>query len=347
MRVWIDLTNSPHAMLFAPIAARLLQRGDDVLVTARRFAHTVELAEQRFDHVEVVGRGAAKSLSDKVISLHDRIRALRRTATRFQPEVAVSHGSYDQVAAARTLKVPSLVSVDYEYQPANHLSFRLASRLLLPAAFEQADIDRRGGKDKTWRYEGLKEEAYLANFTPSLEAREQLGIAGHSGPVVTLRPPPEGALYHRGDNPLYDRLVDTLRARDDVATLVLPRHPEQVAELSKAIGGASIRVLTDTVDGPNLIWWSDAMVSGGGTMNREAVALGTPVWTLFGGRMGGVDRRLIADGRLHRLASQADLDGFDPVTRERGERPDLPHDVVGQFVDAIDRTATAGPGSGR
>ncbi len=331
-------------MLFAPIVARMQQRGDDVLVTARRFAHTVELAQQRFDNVEVVGRGAAKSLPDKLVSLQDRIRALRRCARAFQPDVAVSHGSYDQVVTAKSLRVPSLVSVDYEYQPANHLSFRLATKLLLPAAFEAADIDKRGGKGKTWRYNGLKEEAYLSDFTPSPQAREQLGIAEHPGPVVTLRPPPEGALYHRGENPLYDKLVDSLRAREDVATLVLPRHPSQVEALSQAIGGGGIRVLREVVDGPNLIWWSDAMVSGGGTMNREAVALGTPVWTLFGGTMGGVDRALIAAGRLHQLATDADLAGFDPVTRERGERPDLPHDVVGQFVDAIDRTAAERPG---
>jgi len=326
-------------MLFAPIVRRLQDRGDLVLVTARRFAHTVELAEQRFDDVQVVGRGAAKSVPDKVVSLQDRVRALRRTARAFRPDVAVSHGSIDQVVAAKALRVPSVVSVDYEYQPANHLSFRLASRLLLPVAFDQADIDRRGGKAKTWRYEGLKEEAYLADFTPSQQVREQLGIAEHSGPVVTLRPPPEGALYHRGENPLYDGLIDALRTRDDVVTLVLPRHPGQVDALSAAIGGGGIRVLREVVDGPNLIWWSDVMVSGGGTMNREAVALGTPVWTLFAGTMGGVDRQLIAQRRLHRLACAADLEAFDPVVRERGARPVLPHDVVGQFVDAIDRTA--------
>ncbi|MDQ6875983.1 MAG: DUF354 domain-containing protein [Actinomycetota bacterium] len=339
MRVWVDLTNSPHAMLFAPIVRRLQERGDDVLVTARRFAHTVELAEHRFDHFEVVGRGAAKSLPDKVVSLQDRVRAMRTVGRRFRPDVAVSHGSIDQVVAARTMRVRSLVSVDYEYQPANHLSFRLASRLLLPAAFEQADIDRRGGADKAWRYNGLKEEVYLRDFAPSPAARAQLGVADHTGPVVTLRPPPEGALYHRGENPLYDKLIDALRARDDVVTLVLPRHPAQVEPLTAAIAGRGIRVLDEVVDGPNLIWWSDAMVSGGGTMNREAVALGTPVWTLFGGTMGGVDRNLIAAGRLHRLAGEGDLAGFDPVVRQRGERPDLPHDVLGQFVTAIDRTA--------
>lgn len=342
MRVWVDLTNSPHAMLFAPIVAALQRRGDEVLVTARRFAHTVELARDRFSDVQVVGRGAPKSLVDKARSLGDRVRALRGVAAGFAPDVAVSHGSYDQVLAARTLGLPSLVSVDYEYQPANHLSFRLATRLVLPAAFDPADVGRRGGLGKTMWYTGLKEEAYLASFTPDPAVRDRLGLSGHDGPVVTLRPPPEGALYHRGENPLYDRLVDVLRERDDVITLVLPRHPAQAAPLAAAVEGGGIRVLREVVDGPNLVWWSDVMVSGGGTMNREAVALGTPVWTLFAGRLGGVDRGLVARGLLHTLRSPTDLDGFDPRVRERGERPDLPHDIVGQFVTAIDRTAEAG-----
>lgn len=339
MRVWVDLTNSPHALLFAPVVRRLQERGDDVLVTARRFAHTVELAQGRFDTVEVVGRGAPRSLPDKVLSLTGRAQALRRRARAFRPDVAVSHGSYDLAVAARTMGVPALSSIDYEYQPANHLSFRLATRLLLPAAFDQADIDRRGGRGKTWRYDGLKEETYLADFTPDPEVRQRLGIAEHTGPVVTLRPPPEGALYHRGENPIYDQLIDRLRGRDDVVTLVLPRHPSQVKPLTSAIGGDGIRVLDEVVDGPNLIWWSDVMVSGGGTMNREAVALGTPVWTVFAGHLGSVDRKLIADGLLHRLEDPADLAGFDPVVRERGERPKLTNDVLGQWITAIDRTA--------
>ncbi len=342
MRVWVDLTNSPHALLFAPVVRRLQERGDEVLVTARRFAHTVELAQRRFDSVEAIGRGAPTSLPDKVRALTERVRALRQRARGFRPDVAVSHGSYDLAVAARTMRVPSLSSIDYEYQPANHLSFRLASRLLLPEAFDQADIDRRGGRGKTWRYRGLKEETYLADFEPDPAVRDSLGIADHTGPVVTLRPPPEGALYHRGENPLYDQLIDLLRAREDVVTLVLPRHPAQVGPLTEAIGGAGVRVLDGVVDGPNLIWWSDVMVSGGGTMNREAVALGIPVWTVFAGRLGSVDRRLIEDGLLHRLERPADLSGFDPEIREREERPKLPNDVLGQWIGAIDRTAAGG-----
>ena len=338
MRVWVDLTNSPHALLFGPIVRRLQERGDEVLVTVRRFAHTPELARRRFDDPQVVGAGEASSVPGKVAALQSRSRALVGMAKRFRPDVAVSHGSQDQVIAARVLRIPSLVSVDYEYQPANHLSFRLANRLLLPAAFDETDIARRGGRTKTWRYHGLKEEVYLSDFTPSPKFPDSLDLSRDGGPVVLLRPPPRGALYHRGGNPLWDQLVDSLRQSKEVCTLVLPRHPGDVASLASTVEGGGIRVLREPVEGPDLIWWSDAVVSGGGTMNREAVVLGTPVWTLFGGRLGGVDRQLIADGRLSSLRNPEELAAFRPQRRVRPERTREGHDVLGRFIDAIDRT---------
>lgn len=339
LRVWVDLTNSPHVLFFAPIVRALQERGDEVLVTARRFAHTIELAAEQFDDVTEVGSGSAKSLVGKVSSLGSRARALLPVAREFQPDVAVSHGSCDQAIAARLLRIPSMVMVDYEYQPANHLSFRSASRLLLPTAMETADIEARGGRGKTARYVGLKEEVYLSNFRPEPSQRLALGIAEHTGPVVTLRPPPEGALYHRGENPLWDTLTDHLRSCEDTLTLVLPRHPSQAEDLRRTIGAPNVRVLTETIDGPALVWWSDVVVSGGGTMNREAVALGTPVWSLFSGRLGAVDRQLVSEGRMHRLLSPEDVLGLRPTVRSRGEAPDLVNHVLRQVIDGIDATA--------
>ena len=339
MRIWVDLTNSPHALLFAPIVRALQSRGDDVLVTVRRFAHTPELARGRFDEPRVVGTGAASSIPGKVAALQSRVRALAAIAKHFRPDVAASHGSYDQVLAARALKVPSLVSVDYEYQPANHLSFRLANRLLLPAAFDEADIARHGGHGKVWRYYGLKEEAYLADFVPRPELRGQLPVSPNATTIVLLRPPPRGALYHRGGNPVYDQLLESLRRRDDVATLVLPRHPADVAALVATVEGGGVKVVREAVEGPDVIWLADVVVSGGGTMNREAVVLGTPALTTFAGRLGAVDQDLIAQGRLGTLRRPEEVAAFIPQPRPARERPQARHDVLRQFLDAIDRTS--------
>lgn len=343
MRVWVDLTNSPHALFFAPIVRELTAHGDEVLVTARRFAHTVELAEQHFDDPVEVGAGDAASLPRKALSLQNRVRALLPVVRAFRPDVAVAHGSYDQPIAARLLRVPSLAMVDYEYHPGTHLLFRLAARLLLPEAFSQRLIDSHGGRGKTWRYHGLKEEVYLHDFHPDPAQRDALGIAGHPGRVVTLRPPAVGAMYHRSENPLWDTLVTHLQRSPDTLTLILPRHPSHVPELTERFSTATMRVMDRAVDGPALVWWSDAVISGGGTMNREAVALGTPVWSMFSGRLGSVDRSLIGAGRMHRLASAGDVEALTIPAKKRDQRPDVGHDVLGQVLRAIERTAALSP----
>jgi predicted glycosyltransferase len=250
VRVWVDLTNSPHALFFAPIARHLTARGDEVLVTARHFAQTVDLAQRLYDRPVPVGSGARSSLGGKAYSLGARVHDLMPMVRAFAPDVAVAHGSYDQPIVARRLRIPSLTMVDYEYHPGTHLLFRLSSRLLLPEAFSADLIASHGGRGKTWRYRGLKEEVYLAGFRPSPRDRVELGIADHDGRVVTLRPPAVGAMYHRHDNPLWMSLTARLREQSDILTLVLPRHPSQVAELRAMLAAPNIRVLDHPIDGP-------------------------------------------------------------------------------------------------
>ncbi len=342
MRVWVDLTNSPHALFFAPIARAIAARGDEVLVTARHFAYTVELAEKLFDAPLAIGSGARQSLAGKVGSLGARVRELRPVIRRFAPDVAVAHGSYDQPITARLLGIPQLTMVDYEYHPGTHLLFRLATRLLLPEAFSRDLVNSHGGRGKTWRYRGLKEEVYLTGFRPSEAERTDLGIADRQGPVVTLRPPAVGAMYHRQENPLWPTLINHLQQQTDVLTFVLPRHPSHVPQVKELCEAPNVHVLEHTVDGPALVWWSDALISAGGTMNREAVALGTPVWSMFSGRLGSVDRALIAAGRLRRLTSASDVSELVFTRRKRPDVPEFPNDVLGQVLRAIDRTALIG-----
>lgn len=335
----MDLTNSPHALFFAPIVRALQSRGDDVLVTARRFAHTVQLAEKLFDDPQIIGSGERKKLVGKVTSLGERVRELVPVVKKFRPDVAVGHGSYDQPITARLLRIPDLAMVDYEYHPATHLLFRLANRLLLPEPFTREHINSHGGRGKTWRYHGLKEEVYLSDFRPDGSVLADLGIADFAGRIVTLRPPAVGAMYHRDDNPIWAAVVDHLHALPDTMTFVLPRHPSQVAVLTEHFGSDNVRVLDHAIDGPGLVWQSDAVISAGGTMNREAVALGVPVWTMFSGRLGTVDEALIASGKMHRLASPSDVAHLQIPRREKHVLPSFDNDVREQVIRAIDRTA--------
>jgi predicted glycosyltransferase len=327
VRVWIDLTNSPHVVIFAPLIERMRARGWDVAVTARAFAQTLELLELHgIDHT-VAGRHGGGSRSGKARAAASRVAEMIRFGRRGRFDLAIAHGSTDLPMACRILRVPNTTMFDYEYARLQHsLNCRLASRVLVPQAIPPeriAGYGARGGK--LVRYPGLKEEYYLPAAAPDPAVPRSLGLDGSRIGVV-LRPPADVALYHRFENPLFDRLLDHLGRRDDVRTVVLPRTPEQAARI-RALGLPSLVVPGHAVDGQSLVAGADVVVSAGGTMNREAVVLGTPVYTTFAGRLGGVDERLIAEGALKPLRSVDDL-VLERRGGDRRERPRRDPDVL-------------------
>jgi len=308
MRVWIDMTNSPHVPFFRPLIRLLEERGHDVSVSARDFAQTLELlADARIAH-EVVGPphgGAGRA--GKIVAMGSRLRALRSWASTRSFDVALSHASHELPLAARSLRVPSAYAYDYEFARAQHtLGSRAATRVVVPEAIPQERLDRLGATArKTRRYPGLKEEYYLAGLVPDRAVLDRLGLDG-SRVVAVVRTPPEVSLYHRHGNPLFAEVIERLGWDDTVHAVVLPRTPAQ-RELLLEAALPSLVVPEHAVDAQSLVALADLVVSAGGTMNREAVALGTPVWTTFAGRMGAVDEGLIADGRLRELRDAGSL----------------------------------------
>jgi uncharacterized protein len=313
MRVWIDLTNSPHVLVMRPVIDALRADGHDVRVTARDFAQTIELCE-RFgvEHTEV-GRHRGGRLADKARGLVSRSAALTRWARAEQRarggfQIALGHGSNDVSVAAALLRIPSATMFDYEWALVQHnVNCRLARTVVVPDAIPPERLRRYGAEGKLQRYEGLKEEYYLADFEPDPRVLAELSLDPGRA-LVVVRTPPEVSLYHRFENDLFVQVLERLReaaAREGVQPVVLPRIDAQRAELS---GVAEFIVPERAIDAQSLIAYSALVVSAGGTMNREAVALGVPVFTTFEGRAGAVDERLIAEGRLRRLRSAGELE---------------------------------------
>jgi predicted glycosyltransferase len=299
MRIWVDLTNSPHVLVLRPVIAVLRARGADVRVTARDFAQTVELAERLGVDCEVIGHHRGARLGAKAVGLAERSAALARWARRSGPfDLALGHGSNDVTVAARLLRIRCSTMFDYEWATVQHtVNCRLAQAVVVPEAIPPERLDRYGARGKLQRYPGLKEEYYLADFEPDAGVLAQLGL-DDSQPIVVVRTPPSVSLYHRFENDLFAQVLERLRGSQ---TVVLPRVAEQRAQLAGFI------VPEHAIDAQSLIAFADIVVSAGGTMNREAVALGTPVWTTFEGRLGAVDERLIAEGRLKRLERADEL----------------------------------------
>lgn len=305
MRVWVDLTNSPHVLVLRPVIELLRAEGHEVEVTARDFAQTLALCERfRIDHT-AIGRHRGGRLAAKGLGLAQRSGALARWARR-RPrfDLAIGHGSNDVTVAAALLRIPCTTTFDYEWATVQHtVNCRLADAVVVPDAIPPQRLARYGAGGKRHAYPGLKEEYYLADFTPDPAVLDELALDPRE-PIVVVRTPPSVSLYHRFEHDTFGAVL--ARLRDEGAqAVVLPRTPEQRAELAAA-GGFTIP--ERAIDAQSLIAYADLVVSAGGTMNREAVALGTPVYTIFSGRMGAVDERLIDAGLLRVLDDPATLE---------------------------------------
>jgi predicted glycosyltransferase len=314
MRVWIDLTNSPHVLVMRPLIEGLRARGHEVRVTARDFAQTLELCERFAIEHAAIGHHRGGRLAAKATGLASRSRALVRWARAEARaagapfDIALGHGSNDVSVAAALLRVPSSTMFDYEWATVQHnVNCRLARAVVVPDAIPPERLARYGARGKIRAYEGLKEEYYLADFEPDGSVLEQLGLdPAHA--IVVVRTPPEVSLYHRFENDLFAQVLERLRraaSEHGTQTVVLPRVAAQREELRRM---GSFIVPEHAIDAQSLIAQADLVISAGGTMNREAVALGTPVYTTFQGRLGAVDERLLAEGRMRMLSDIAELD---------------------------------------
>lgn len=308
--IWIDLENSPHVPFFRPIVEELKRRGHDVIVTARDCFQVCELADLFGMEYKRVGRHYGKNMLSKLAGLGVRTLQMSPHVLHRRPDLAVSHGSRSMFFLASCLRIPTLTILDYEH--VRWMNFVQSSWIMVP---ETVPVNAASGfgipQDHLVRYPGIKEDVYVPSFVPDPDCRGRLGL-GQDEIVVTIRPPASEAHYHNPESEkLLDAVFQLMGTTPGVKGILLPRTPKQEAELRKRAANlferGSLRVLDHVVDGLDLIWLSDLVISGGGTMNREAAALGVPVYSIFRGRLGAVDRYLSDMGRLHLVQSVSDV----------------------------------------
>lgn len=307
MRVWVDCTAAAHPLVLRPLIERFEARGHEVFVTTREYGQTVGILERLGIPYTMVGEHGGASRLGKARALGGRSARLARLVWRRRPQLALAHGSVDLAVVSASFLIPSVQMQDYEFaRLQRNVSFRLARRVLAPDSIPVERLRRLGARAKKLvPYPGLKEEYYLADFEPGAAVLDELGL-DREKVLVVVRPPPETSEYH-APNDVYGATVQRLAAAAGVQAVVIPRTEEQGAAV-RALGAANLVVPERAIDAQSLIAYADLVVSAGGTMNREAVALGTPVFTTFAGRMGGVDEALIAEGRLRVLADPAELE---------------------------------------
>jgi hypothetical protein len=319
----MDMTASAHPLVLRPVVSLLREQGHEVEITTRDYGQTVELIERLGLSAEVIGHHAGRSAVGKARQMTSRLGALKRWAEPRGFDLAIAHGSHELTITARRLRIPSSTTFDYEFAWLQHqLGCRAARRVVVPDAIPPERLQRYGVRPpKLRQYEGLKEEYYLYDFEPDPAALTELELDPERT-LVVLRPPPDVSLYHRHANPLFPQTLDRLGSLDSVHAVVIPRTAEQ-RDFVRSLALPSVVVPEHAVDAQSLIAFADLVVSAGGTMNREAVALGVPVYTTFGGRRGGVDEKLIREGRLRPLT---DPGALDLSKRDRGSSERLRRD---------------------
>jgi len=334
MRVWIDLANSPHVPFFRALIDRFAAAGHEIEITAREFAETVPLARDAGLNPQVIGGHGGREVTGKAGNLMSRAWDLAKWARKRRFDLAVSHNSYSQILAARSLRIKTVTLMDYEHQPANHLAFRLASRIIVPSSFPASELRRFGaGVGKVRRYHGTKEDVYLADFRPdpAFTARLcELGV-NPDNVVVLMRPPAVEALYHRFQNTLFDEAVEMLLKNEQVRVVLLPRSEAQRSEYARR---ERLIIPPAPLPGADLIAASDLVISAGGTINREAAALGVPAASIYAGKWAAVDEELLNEGRLVRISDTTDLRSLS-VEKKRAINPRRSSSVIDEVVGFI------------
>jgi predicted glycosyltransferase len=290
-----------HVLVLRPIIERLRAEGHEVEVTARDYAQTLALLQLHGMPHTAIGQHGGASRLRKAYRLAGRTAQMVAFGRGRHFGLAIAHGSNDLAIAAKALGIPEANLHDYEYAVTQHrIGCRFAKRVMFPDAVPFDRLRRFGvTPDKYFPYPGLKEEYYLYDFEPDTDALRRLGV-DEQRVVVIVRPPPDVSLYHRKSNPLFPKVLDRLGNDAGVHAVVLPRTLAQ-RQFIEGLRLPSVIVPPGAVEAQSLVALADLVVSAGGTMNREAAALGTPVYTTYGGRLGGVDEALIRSGRLRPL----------------------------------------------
>jgi predicted glycosyltransferase len=305
--IWIDLDNSPHVPFFAPIIEELEKQGYSIELTARDAFQVCELADLYQMRYRRIGRHYGKSRVMKVVGTCLRAFQLAPIFVFRKPRLALSHGSRAQVVLSRLLGVPSIVVVDYEF--ARHMPFFKPEWIMIAGPISETAV--ACDRDHVLKYPGIKEDVYVPSFRPDPRIVAELNLS-EQDLVVTVRPPANEAHYHNPESEkLFAETIEFLCEHPETRVVLLPRNERQGESIQRTwpehFASCKIRIPQHAVDGLNLIWHSEFVISGGGTMNREAAALGVPVYSIFRGKTGAVDRYLEESGRLTMVRSAEEV----------------------------------------
>ncbi|MGD8457106.1 MAG: DUF354 domain-containing protein [Anaerolineales bacterium] len=336
MKIWADIANSPQVLFMQPIIAELEKRGHQVVTTTRQHSETVSIADRYGLAHTVIGEHGGGTMFGKGKAIALRAYHLIRFLRHQKISLAVSGSSYSQALAVKWMGVPFVSLNDYEGNPGLHIVCRIAKKILVPDVFNGANLHRFGAREeKIESYNGLKENLYLSGFLPDPKFLEEAGIPPEKI-LVTMRPASDVSAYHQYKNPLFDEALDYVASSKNTYIVLLPRNENQRQKYA-SWSYPNMSIPTRVLDGPNLIYHSDVVISAGGTMNREAVVLGSPVYSLFIGLEGSIDQYLLKTGQLKWIKHSSDIQQIKLCKNPHNNTSYLQQgkDLIKEVVDKI------------
>jgi predicted glycosyltransferase len=338
-RIWIDLDNTPHVPFFKPIIRELEKRGYKVVLTARDAFQVCELATRSGLAYTKIGRHYGKNRLLKILGLVWRSLQLLPFVLRNRPMMGLSHGSRAQILLCNFLRIPTVMLMDYEYAQTPLL---LRPRWeIVPDVLYNENLHCKA-KERIRKYKGIKEDVYAPEFKPAPALRQQLHLDDNSV-IVTVRPPATEAHYHNPESEtLFVQFMNRALRTPGVKAVLLPRNQAQATQIKATwpqwFADSKVVVPHEAVDGLNLLWHSDLVVSGGGTMNREAAALGVPVYSIFRGKIGAVDRHLQSQGKMTLIESIEDVQNKIPlIPRKKTDLPASgPREALREILEQVE-----------
>ena len=305
--IWIDLDNTPHIPFFKPIIAELNKRGYECILTARDAYQVIDLADRFGLKYKKVGRHYGKNKLLKVLGLIIRSLKLIPMMIKQKPSLALAHGSRTQLVVSSLLGIPSLEIFDYEYT--QELIFIGPTYTMAPEIIPDSPLKKE--RDRVTKYPGIKEDVYVSSYSPDPTIKTELNMDDKKV-IVTIRPPATEAHYFcKASEQLFEAAMKFLLQKEETQLILIPRNKKQGDFIRTtwptAVASGKIIIPDRAINGLDLMWFSDLVISGGGTMNREAAALNVPVYSIFRGKIGAVDKYLSDKGRLVLLESSSDL----------------------------------------
>lgn len=317
--IWIDFENAPHVWVMSPIIESFKKEGNPLLLTARDFSYTRDLCNRLGYDFQTIGPlGSGKNTFSKIIHVINRAIRLfiKIGGERKNIAFALSHGSRSQIIAAHFLGIPIVSLDDYEFS--NQSLIRFMNHLLVPFPIPKETWGRYA--NKIINYPGLKEELYLSDFNSVIGSIKEL--QGVNKVKILFRPESRFSHYRSSlSQILQEAIINHVSGNKKVILVMLPRDDEQAKELKNLCrkSDVSFWIPDRVLDGPTLLSAMDLVLSGGGTMTREAAVLGIPSYSFFAGQWGAVDKYLQSQGRVIKISSIDDIKKIAIKKRENDE----------------------------